>query len=114
MQEKTSQNFTARLEALKLKKELSDERLAERVGLSRRMLYLIRTGKSAITRKTWYKLEQAELESGILPKEPEESDRAPPTVRESPSDYLPGPREMMEKLDEILRRLTAVEKKLKK
>lgn len=65
MQEKTSQNFTARLEALKLRKELSDERLADRVGLSRRMLYLIRTGKSSITRKTWYKLEQAEREAGI-------------------------------------------------
>lgn len=113
MQEKTSQNFTARLEALKLKKGLSDERLAEWVGLSRRMLYLLRTGKSSITRKTWYKLEQAELEAGILPKEPEESDRAPP-IREETADYLPGPREMMAKLDEILRRLDRLEKKDKK
>ena len=111
MQEKTSQNFTARLEALKLKKELSDERLADRIGLSRRMLYLLRTGKSSITRKTWYKLEQAELEAGILPKEPEESDRAPPTVRESKADAMPDHRDLSKKLDEILRRLDNLEKR---
>ena len=34
------------------------------------MLYLIRTEKSAITRKTWYKLEQAEREAGILTETP--------------------------------------------
>ncbi|HQF19916.1 MAG TPA: helix-turn-helix transcriptional regulator [Kiritimatiellia bacterium] len=114
MQEKTSQNFTARLEALKLRKELSDERLADRVGLSRRMLYLIRTGKSSITRKTWYKLEQAEREAGIIADEPPVAARAPPTMREDPAAPSPGDGEVVEMLKEILRRLDALEKKPKK
>jgi transcriptional regulator with XRE-family HTH domain len=114
VQEKTSQNFTARLEALKLRKELSDERLADRVGLSRRMLYLIRTGKSSITRKTWYKLEQAEREAGIIADEPPVAARAPPTMREDPAAPSPGDGEVVEMLKEILRRLDALEKKPKK
>lgn len=65
VQENISQNFTSRLEALKLGRDLTDEELAVRVGLSRRMLYLIRMGKASITRKTWYKLEQAEIAAGI-------------------------------------------------
>ena len=34
------------------------------------MLYLIRTEKSAITKKAWYKLEQAEREADIITETP--------------------------------------------
>jgi transcriptional regulator with XRE-family HTH domain len=65
VQEESSQNFTRRLERLKFSKGWTDEQLSSAVGLSRRMLYLARTGKSSITRKTLYKLESAERAEGI-------------------------------------------------
>lgn len=45
----------------------SDEDVADLIGLSRRMLYLMRTGKSPITNKSWWKLEQAEMGANLHP-----------------------------------------------
>ena len=85
------------------------------------MLYLIRTGKSSITRKTWYKLEQAEREAGIIVDEPpavtktlSEPSRGSPSAREAPADGMPDHRDLSKKLDEILRRLDRLEKKARK
>lgn len=85
MQEKSSQNFTARLERLKFTLGHTDEALAECIGLSRRMLYLVRTGKAPASRKTWWKLEQAERAAGLTPPA---SDFQP---LEKPSEKLPTP-----------------------
>lgn len=65
MQEKSTQNFTARLEHLKFTLKLSDEGLSERVGISRRMLWLMRAGKAQISAKSLWKIESAEREAGI-------------------------------------------------
>lgn len=60
MQEKSTQNFTARIEAVKFAQRWSDEELATAVDISRRMLWLMKTGQKNITRKSWAKLEQLE------------------------------------------------------
>lgn len=98
VQEKSSQIFTERLEALKLGRDLTDEELSVKVGLSRRMLYLIRTGKSSITRKTWYKLEQAEIAAGL---------RGPTAVRETHGIY-----ESAEFKREVLEEMGGIKKDL--
>jgi transcriptional regulator with XRE-family HTH domain len=56
----TSQNLTQRLERLKFAQNWTDEELAEEIGVSRRMLYLVRTGKSKLTRKLEWKVAQVE------------------------------------------------------
>jgi len=60
-----SQNFTRRLERLKIAKSWTDEELSAEIGISRRMLYLMKTGKNPITVKSEMKLEAAEREAGI-------------------------------------------------
>lgn len=54
--------------------------LAERIGISRAMLFASRTGKVAISRKTWGKLEAAERAAG-LGSVIYESDRPPPASK---------------------------------
>ena len=105
VQEKTSQNFTSRLEALKLGRDLTDEELALKVGLSRRMLYLIRKGKSSITRKTWYKLEQAEISAGL---------RGGPVARDAAGDYGASAqkREMLAEMGGIKKELDALSRRV--
>lgn len=105
MQEKTSQNFTSRLEALKLRRDLTDEELAEKVGLSRRMLYLIRKKNASITRKTWFKLEQAEIEAGL---------RGPAAIREEQGSYESGvlKREALEEMGGIKKDLDALSRRV--
>lgn len=67
VQEESSQFFTARLERLKFSLDLTDEALADRIGLSRRMLWLVRTGKSKASKKSLWKLTEAERAAGIDP-----------------------------------------------
>lgn len=105
VQENTSHNFTSRLENLKLRRDLTDEELALKVGLSRRMLYLIRIGKSSITRKTWYKLEQAEIDAGI---------RAGAEIREDAgvSDLGEYKKEMLSEMGGIQKDLVALSRRV--
>ena len=80
----TSQNFTSRLDRLKFSLGVTDDELARRVGVSRRMLWLIKSGKSAITKKTLWKLDKAERLAGLGSKSETVSDLTPPT----PGKYL--------------------------
>ena len=66
LQEKSTHYFTTELERLKLSQDLTDEELADEIGISRRMLYLMRTGKAPVSKKSWYKLEQAEKRAGLF------------------------------------------------
>lgn len=75
------------------------------------MLMMVKTGKRRLSGKAIYRLEQAEREAGILPKEPPAPARAPPADRESPAEYMPDHRDLSKKLDEILRRLDNLEKR---
>jgi transcriptional regulator with XRE-family HTH domain len=74
-QENSTQNFTRRLERLKFSRGWTDEELAKQIDVSRRMLWLNRTGKRPISAKTWYKVEQqeratAETSAGIVVEAP--------------------------------------------
>ena len=88
-QEKSTQDFTSRLERLKFSQEWTDEQLADRIGVSRRMLWLNRTGKKPISAKTLWKLQQQESlptnpATGIAPQEPTPK---PLFLRESAPPY---------------------------
>jgi transcriptional regulator with XRE-family HTH domain len=71
MQGESSQYFTRRLERLKFTQRWTDDELSEHVGISRRMLYLMRTGKNPISAKTLWKVEQAERAAGLDPPLPD-------------------------------------------
>jgi transcriptional regulator with XRE-family HTH domain len=77
------------LERLKFSRDWTDEQLADEIGVSRRMLWLNRTGKKPISAKTLWKLQQkecssAERSAGILPSSPPSLSGM---VRESPAPY---------------------------
>jgi transcriptional regulator with XRE-family HTH domain len=65
VQDKTSHFFTQRIERLKFTLKATDDQLAKTIGVSRRMLYLMRHGKSKITAKTLWKIDQAEKAAGL-------------------------------------------------
>ena len=75
------------------------------------MLMMVKTGKRRLSGKAIYRLEQAEREAGILPKELPTQARAKPTVRESKAYLELGDGEVVAMLQEILRRLDRLEKK---
>jgi len=60
MQEKSKQNFTSRVENVKSSLNMTDEEVSDFIGISRCMLYLIRSGKANISRKSLKKLSIAE------------------------------------------------------
>ena len=106
--------FSDRVGAIQKAKRMTVSEVLDYLEISPPMFSMIKSGQRNPSVKTIRRIESAEREVGILPKEPEESDRAPPIVRESKADAMPDHRDLAKKLDEILRRLTAVEKKLKK
>ena len=77
------------------------------------MLMMVKTGKRRLSGKALYRLEQAEREAGILPKEPQIPARTTPTVRESKAYPDPGDGDVVAMLQEILRRLDRLEKRAK-
>ncbi len=74
------------------------------------MFSMIKSGKRNPSVKTIRRIESAEREAGILPKEPPAAARGPPTVRDAPADTIPDHLDLSKKLDEILRRLDRLEK----
>ena len=69
MQEEKLQNatFLQRFDLLKNSLRLSDEKAAERLGLSRQTIFKIRKGLQNATRKVMVRLEIAEAEAGLSP-----------------------------------------------
>ena len=64
-----SQNsaFFARVEKLKLQKNWTWEELAKRLQTTRMNLHLIKTGKSGVSKRNLYRLEQLEIQEGLRP-----------------------------------------------
>lgn len=78
------------------------------------MLMMVKTGRRRLSGKAMYRLEQAEREAGIKVEEDSPQARPPPSVREARAEPAPTHATLDAKLDEILRRLDALEKKGKK
>ena len=57
--------FLTRIEHLQAHHRVTWGQLAEMIGLSRTMLHLIRKGSNPPSRKTLFRLEQAEIEAGL-------------------------------------------------
>src|SRR5713101_770541 len=64
-----SQNseFFARLEKLKLQKNWTWEELAKKLQTTRMNLHLIKTGKSGVSKRNVYRLDQLEIQEGVRP-----------------------------------------------
>jgi transcriptional regulator with XRE-family HTH domain len=69
MQAKIERNlpFVSRLEKLRLIKGWTWDQVGEKLGLSRTMLHFIRTGKNPVSKKTEFKLLQAEVTAELRP-----------------------------------------------
>jgi len=94
------------------------QKTATRLGCSTPAMSQWKSGKTSPSRRMLIKIDEAERESGIAPPEKPKVqqliDTPPLVTREYPADYLPGASAIMAKLDEILLRVAAVEKKLRK
>lgn len=64
----TSSDFYDRTERLAEVLRVTQEELAERIGVSRAMHFGYRSGKYPVSRKVWRKLEESETQAGIRPR----------------------------------------------
>jgi hypothetical protein len=95
VQEENAQKFTRRSDQLKFSLRLTDAQLAEKIGFSRRMLHNYRSGLKPITKKAWWKLEQAEREAGIIVQDQPATNNM---VRETPPPYKTDNRKVLKNL----------------
>jgi transcriptional regulator with XRE-family HTH domain len=106
--------FSDRVKALQEARRMTAAEVLEHLKISPPMFSMIKTGQRNPSVKTLRRLEQAEIDAGIVPPRPAAPATLPRCVREDTADYLPAPRAIMEKLDEILRRLAALESRNQK
>jgi len=69
MQEDSLQlaTFLDGYDRFKLSLGLNDEQAAERIGVSRQTIWKIQTKRQKLTKKLFFKLQQAEIDAGIKP-----------------------------------------------
>ena len=85
MQEKNRlfKTFLDRLEQLRLRQGWSWDECARQIGISKAMIFFIRSGKQDVSTKSWFKLEQAERAAGIA--SPESAAAATPAQASPPT-----------------------------
>ena len=113
--------FSDRVGAIQKAKRMTVSEVLDYLEISPPMFSMIKSGKRNPSVKTIRRIESAEREAGIIVDEPpavtktlSEPSRGSPSAREAPADGMPDHRDLSKKLDEILRRLSALEKKAKK
>lgn len=103
--------FSDRVGAIQKAKRMTVSEVLDYLEISPPMFSMIKSGQRNPSVKTIRRIESAEREVGILPKEPQVPARATPTVRESKAYPDPGDGDVVAMLQEILRRLDRLEKK---
>ena len=84
MQDESSHlaKFFSTYDRFKLSLGLNDEQAAERIGVSRQTIWKIQKRRQKLTKRLIFRLEQAEIKSGIIP-----SDSPKTLLRESSNPY---------------------------